>query len=125
MPIVVENRRKKPATITKGWPGAAVLDGAVDVRALTFYADRQSVVTAWVCVDQNDVPGMGFSHPRFQEAAFAWAALQGAVTPRPAKVLLTASQSISSRTKAAICIPYEDGIGSKTPSSLSRSAPSA
>jgi len=60
--------------------------GAVDLRALKFYADRQPAETAWERTAPDEVPGMGFSHPRFQEAAFAWAAAQGATTLRPAKV---------------------------------------
>jgi len=33
----------------------------------------------------DDVPAMGFVHPQLQEAAFVWAAEQGATTLRPAK----------------------------------------
>ena len=59
--------------------------GAVDIRACKFYADRQPVQTTWERTAPDDIPGMGFSHPRFQEAAFCWAAAQGARTLRPAK----------------------------------------
>jgi 2-polyprenyl-6-methoxyphenol hydroxylase-like FAD-dependent oxidoreductase len=60
--------------------------GVVEVRALKFYADRQPMETVWERTAPDDVPGMGFSHPRFQEAAFGWAAAQGAMMLRPTKV---------------------------------------
>src|SRR3954469_10363398 len=74
--------------------------GTVAVRALKFYADRQPVETVWECTTPDDVPGMGFSHPRFQEAAFAWAAAQGATTLRPAKATGVVPGGTSSLTVA-------------------------
>ena len=60
--------------------------GTVEISALRFYRDRRPVETAWERA-KGEVPGMGFSHPQLQEAAFAWAAAQGATTQRPAKAI--------------------------------------
>lgn len=60
--------------------------GVVEIQALKIYADRRPAATAWERAGGGEIPGMGFSHPRLQEAAFAWAAAQGATTLRPAKV---------------------------------------
>ena len=59
--------------------------GAVAVRAFKRYENGQPVMTVWERPDPGEVPGIGFLHPRFQEAAFAWAEAQGATTIRPAK----------------------------------------
>ena len=59
--------------------------GTVEMRAFTRYENGQPVETVWERPDPEDIPGMGFLHPRFQEAAFAWAKARGAATLRPAK----------------------------------------
>ncbi len=59
--------------------------GTVEMRAYKRYENGQPVETVWEQPDPDDIPGMGFLHPRFQEAAFAWAEAQGATTIRPAK----------------------------------------
>ena len=66
---------------------AELLDaaGTVEVRAFKRYENGHPVETVWEQPAADDVPGMGFLHPRLQEAAFAWAEAQGATTIRPAK----------------------------------------
>lgn len=66
-----------------------VLDqaGAVAVGLLKRYEHRQPSVTEWDRSGPDEIPGMGFSHPRLQETAFAWAAAQGATMLRPAKAM--------------------------------------
>jgi 2-polyprenyl-6-methoxyphenol hydroxylase-like FAD-dependent oxidoreductase len=59
--------------------------GTVEMRAYKRYENGQPVETVWEQPAPDDIPGMGFLHQRFQEAAFAWAAAQGAATIRPAK----------------------------------------
>jgi 2-polyprenyl-6-methoxyphenol hydroxylase-like FAD-dependent oxidoreductase len=57
----------------------------VELHALTFYEHGEPASTDWDLETSGGVPGIGFSHPRFQEAAFTWAAAHGATTLRPAK----------------------------------------
>jgi len=59
--------------------------GTVKTRAYTRYANGQPVETIWERPAPDDIPGLGFLHPRFQEAAFSWAEAQGATTIRPAR----------------------------------------
>jgi 2-polyprenyl-6-methoxyphenol hydroxylase-like FAD-dependent oxidoreductase len=59
--------------------------GTAPVRALKRYENGKPAETEWERSAPGDIPGMGFLHPRFQEAAFAWAAAQGATAIRPAK----------------------------------------
>jgi menaquinone-9 beta-reductase len=59
--------------------------GTVEVRAFKRFESGQPVETVWERPAPEDIPGMGFLHPRFQEAAFGWAEAQGATTIRPAK----------------------------------------
>jgi menaquinone-9 beta-reductase len=59
--------------------------GTVELRAFKRYENGQPVEIIWEQPGSEDTPGIGFLHPRFQEAAFAWAAAQGATTIRPAK----------------------------------------
>jgi 2-polyprenyl-6-methoxyphenol hydroxylase-like FAD-dependent oxidoreductase len=59
--------------------------GTVELRAFKRYENGQPVATVWERPASGDIPGIGFLHPRFQEAAFAWAEAQGATTIRPAK----------------------------------------
>jgi 2-polyprenyl-6-methoxyphenol hydroxylase-like FAD-dependent oxidoreductase len=59
--------------------------GTVELRALKRYRNGQPVEKDWEQPAPDDTPGMGFLHPQFQEAAFAWAEAQGATTLRPAK----------------------------------------
>ena len=57
------------------------------VRALKRYENGQPVETVWERTAPDAIPGMGFVHPQLQEAAFTWAATQGATTVRPAKAI--------------------------------------
>src|SRR3954453_23334595 len=59
--------------------------GIVSQCAYTLYENRQPVANMWELETDVDVPAMGFVHPQLQEAAFVWAAEQGATTLRPAK----------------------------------------
>jgi menaquinone-9 beta-reductase len=59
--------------------------GTVELRAFKRYENGQPVETIWERPAPDDIPGLGFLHPRFQEAAFTWAEAQGATTIRPAK----------------------------------------
>jgi menaquinone-9 beta-reductase len=59
--------------------------GTVEMRTYKRYENGQPVETVWEQPAPDDIPGMGFLHQRFQEAAFAWAEAQGATTIRPAK----------------------------------------
>ncbi len=81
---------------------AELLDpaGTVALRAFKRYENGQPVETVWEQPAPDDVPGMGFLHPRFQEAAFAWAAAQGATTIRPAKATRFAHNGRPSLTVA-------------------------
>src|SRR5215217_7388188 len=75
--------------------------GTVEVRAFTRYENGQPVETVWERPDPDDVRGMGFLHPRFQEASFAWAEAQGAKTTRPAKAIKFSRNGRPSLTVAA------------------------
>ena len=46
------------------------LAGTVELQALTFYEHGKPAETNWDLETTGGVPGIGFSHPRFQEAAF-------------------------------------------------------
>jgi menaquinone-9 beta-reductase len=59
--------------------------GVVSQCAYTLYENRHPVANMWELETDGDVPAMGFVHPQLQEAAFGWAAEQGAATLRPAK----------------------------------------
>jgi 2-polyprenyl-6-methoxyphenol hydroxylase-like FAD-dependent oxidoreductase len=59
--------------------------GTVEIRAFKRYENGQPVATVWERPAPDDIPGIGFLHPRFQEATFDWAEAQGATTIRPAK----------------------------------------
>lgn len=55
--------------------------GRVELPDVQFYQDQRLAVTE----PFEEVPMIGFSHPRLQEALFTWAGAQGATTVRPAK----------------------------------------
>ena len=59
--------------------------GVVEMLAFKRFEGGKPVEVVWDLEATGGVTGMGFSHPRFQEAAFTWAASQGATTLRPAK----------------------------------------
>ncbi len=61
--------------------------GTVEIRAFKRYESGQPVATLWERPASDDIPGMGFLHPRFQEAAITWAEAQGATLIRPAKAI--------------------------------------
>ena len=58
---------------------------AVSQCAYTLYENRRPVANMWELETDDDVPARCFVHPELQEAAFVWAAEQGATTLRPAK----------------------------------------
>lgn len=60
--------------------------GAAELRALRLFHEGQPVATGWER-GEGESPALGFSHPRLQEALFAWAAARGAETARPAKAM--------------------------------------
>jgi 2-polyprenyl-6-methoxyphenol hydroxylase-like FAD-dependent oxidoreductase len=60
--------------------------GAVELRALRHFHEGKPVATGWERAE-DEVPALGFSHPRLQDALFAWAADQGVETRRPAKAI--------------------------------------
>ena len=60
--------------------------GTVELPAFQRYENRHLTDVYWWAPDSSDgAPKLGFSHPHLQEAAFTWAAEQGAVVQRPAK----------------------------------------
>jgi 2-polyprenyl-6-methoxyphenol hydroxylase-like FAD-dependent oxidoreductase len=59
--------------------------GTVEVRSVRRFENQRPVETVWEVGPDGGVPELTFLHPRFQEAAFAWAGAQGATTIRPAK----------------------------------------
>ena len=63
--------------------------GGVELVGMGFYEGRAPGAAHRWATDTQSVDGhceMGFSHPRMQEAAFAWAQSQGAIVRRPVKV---------------------------------------
>ena len=78
--------------------------GTVALEALTFYKDGEPAETDWDLEATGGVPGMGFSHPVFQEAAFTWAAAQGATMIRPAK-----ATHFSDNGRATLTVVQDDG----------------
>jgi 2-polyprenyl-6-methoxyphenol hydroxylase-like FAD-dependent oxidoreductase len=60
--------------------------GTVPLYAVHFYENRVHVETT-VETESDGVPALSFFHPQFQEAAFTWAAAQGATMLRPAKAV--------------------------------------
>ncbi len=75
--------------------------GVVPMQAFRRYEGGEPVETVWDLETTVGVTAMGFSHPRFQEAAFTWAAAQGATTMRPAKAIGFASNGQASLTVTA------------------------
>lgn len=62
---------------------------SIDILGVKRFADRNELWDYRWAIDSIDqLPEMGFVHTRMQEEAFAWAAEQGAVTLRPAKIEL-------------------------------------
>ncbi|HEU0114558.1 MAG TPA: NAD(P)/FAD-dependent oxidoreductase [Thermomicrobiales bacterium] len=63
------------------------LAGCVEFEGLQSYEQRQPAKRFVLPADSIDgLCEIGYFHPRFQEAAFTWAAAQGATMARPAKV---------------------------------------
>jgi 2-polyprenyl-6-methoxyphenol hydroxylase-like FAD-dependent oxidoreductase len=58
----------------------------VSIHGLNRYEKGQIAEVEW-SVDGNIPPCIGFSHPRLQDEAYAWAAAQGATMLRPAKAI--------------------------------------
>lgn len=56
------------------------------MAGVTRYAAGVPAEVEWTAAAEQCAPGICYSHPQLQEAAFAWAAEQGAAMVRPAKV---------------------------------------
>jgi menaquinone-9 beta-reductase len=73
--------------------------GSVELTAFQAYKDRHLASTlVWATDSLGGMSEIGFSHPRLQEAAFAWAARQGATAIRPAKAISAAHSGAPSVT---------------------------
>ncbi len=59
----------------------------VRLEGVVRYADGAPAEREWMVEAGHGAPLLGFSHPQMQEAAFAWAAEQGAAMVRPVKAL--------------------------------------
>jgi menaquinone-9 beta-reductase len=77
--------------------------GTVEMRAFKRYKNGQPVETIWER-PAPEIPGLGFYHPRFQEAAFSWAEAQGATTIRPAKAI-----NFSRNGQASLSVAVDGG----------------
>jgi 2-polyprenyl-6-methoxyphenol hydroxylase-like FAD-dependent oxidoreductase len=72
---------------------------------LDFYEDRQAVYSQQREESSVDsLPAIGFSHPRLQDAALAWAESQGATVLRPAKVV-----AVSDGDRPTVSVVHSDG----------------
>ena len=61
--------------------------GVVDLVGVKRYRNQQlSSTYLWATDSIDGINEIGFSHPRLQEAAFAWAGEQGAETLRPQRL---------------------------------------
>lgn len=65
--------------------GQLLAQTSVNLCALARYEDGHPVEIDWAVDPGEEAPEIGFSHPQLQEAAFTWAAAQGAAMLRPAK----------------------------------------
>jgi 2-polyprenyl-6-methoxyphenol hydroxylase-like FAD-dependent oxidoreductase len=62
--------------------------GAVPIEGVRRYEQQQPTETyLWATDSVDGISEIGFLHPRLQEAAFSWAAAQGATALRPAKAV--------------------------------------
>jgi len=62
--------------------------GTVEISGVRRYANREAASPyRWAEDSIDQLPELGFYHPRFQEAAVMWAESQGATTVRPAKAI--------------------------------------
>ena len=78
--------------------------GIVDITGVRRYQGGQEISCYRWAEDAIDgLPEIGFLHPRFQEAAWQWAAAQGAVMQRPAKAVAF------SRNGASVLTAVVDG----------------
>ncbi|MFN8591909.1 MAG: NAD(P)/FAD-dependent oxidoreductase [Thermomicrobiales bacterium] len=59
----------------------------LDLMGVVRYENGQPAETDWTVDPVDGVPLISFFHPQLQEAAFTWAASQGAITLRPAKAV--------------------------------------
>src|SRR5215217_3315438 len=77
----------------------------VEISGVRRYANRDVASTyRWAEDSIDHLPEIGFYHPRFQEAAFHWAASQGATVMRPAKVI-----GFSHNSRPAVTVAAEGG----------------
>jgi 2-polyprenyl-6-methoxyphenol hydroxylase-like FAD-dependent oxidoreductase len=85
--------------------GQLLAQVGVGLFALARYEDGQPVEIEWTVDRVDGVPGIGFSHHQLQEAAFTWAAAQGATMLRPAKAL-----AFSHNGRPALSIAHEGHV---------------
>ena len=78
--------------------------GTIPLHALHRYEQRVHVETLVAPEPGSDITGIGYFHPQFQEAAFTWAAAQGARTLRPAKAVAFACNG-----RPELTLATEDG----------------
>ncbi|MCA9863020.1 MAG: FAD-dependent monooxygenase [Thermomicrobiales bacterium] len=76
----------------------------VPLAAVHRYQDQVHVETMIDMTADGSPPGLAFFHPQFQEAAFTWAADQGATLLRPARTVAFASNG-----RPALTIATQDG----------------
>ena len=74
--------------------------GAIPLHAVHRFEGRAYVETTVATEPDSNVELLSFFHPQFQEAAFTWAAAQGATTLRPAKAVAFAANGKPSLTVA-------------------------
>ena len=78
--------QRQPAAL--GFPEVLAAGGVVAHAGIQRYEDRHPVETqTWGAETLDGGGAIGFRHPGLQEAAFTWAAVQGATTIRPAKAI--------------------------------------
>jgi 2-polyprenyl-6-methoxyphenol hydroxylase-like FAD-dependent oxidoreductase len=79
--------------------------GVTPLPVLDFYEDRLAVYSQhWEESSIDSLPAIGFSHPRLQDAALAWAESQGATVLRPAKVV-----GVSDGDRPTVSVVQSDG----------------
>ena len=73
----------------------------IEIPEVQTYENQQVIETyTWATDSVDGLSEIGFLHPRMQEAAFTWAAAQGATMLRPAKATGFAANGVSAVTVA-------------------------
>jgi 2-polyprenyl-6-methoxyphenol hydroxylase-like FAD-dependent oxidoreductase len=83
--------------------------GVVPLPEIGFYQHRQRVDSLpWASISIDRLPAIGFSHPQLQEMLLTWAASQGAIVVRPAKVVGVGDRA-RERHRATVSVVDEVG----------------